>query len=158
MKIIWIYGMSVNHDILEAKYRWREEKWLQPPTANDRVILWNKTKCGVQSGDMESHFTGDRDSRNSHFPLWLWHCCQASDYYYINFDEKIPRTKLHPVSVFEKDFKCRFLKRFESPLDFILDQIPTNHQPQLSKIYSYFIWKRFRYHTGLLSATVKECH
>ena len=104
--------MSVNHDILEAKYRWREEKWLQPPTANDRVILWNKTKCGVQSGDMESHFTGDRDSRNSHFPLWLWHCCQASDYYYITFDEKIPRTKLHPVSVFKKDFKCRFLKRF----------------------------------------------
>ena len=93
--------MGVNHDILEAKYRWREEKWLRPPTANDRVILWNKTKCGVQSGDMESHFTGDRNSQNSHFPLWLWHCCQASDYYYITFDENIPRKKLHPGSVLQ---------------------------------------------------------
>ena len=47
------------------------------------------------------------------------------------------------------DFKCIFLKIFKSALDFICDQITTN-QPQLSKIYSYFIWKRTRYHTGLL--------
>ena len=102
--------MSVNHDILEAKYRWREEKWLQPPTANDRVILWNKTKCGVQSGDMESHFTGNRNSQNSHFPLWLWHCCQASDYYYIAFDEKIPIKKLHPGSMLQTILTAGSLK------------------------------------------------
>ena len=136
--------MTVIHDILEAKYRWREEKWLRPPTANDRVILWNKTKCGVQSRDMESHFTGDRNSQNSHFPLWLWHCCQASNYYYITFDENIPRKKLHPVSIFEKDSNGRF-KRFESPLDFILDQLHTNHPS-----YQKFIHISYEKRSGII--------
>ena len=142
MKIIWIYGMSVNHDILEAKYRWREEKWLQPPTANDRVILWNKTKCGVQSGDMESHFTGDRNSQNSHFPLWLWHCCQASYKYYITFDEKIPRKKLHPVSMLQTILTADSLKDW---ISFWIRYIRTTNQS-----YQKFIHISYEKGSGII--------
>ena len=143
--------MSVNHDILEAKYRWREEKWLQPPTANDRVILWNKTKCGVQSGDMESHFTGDRNSQNSHFPLWLWHCCQASYKYYITFDEKIPRKKLHPVSMLQTILTADSLKDW---FHFGSD----TYEPPTKAIKNLFIFHMKEDQVSYRVATVKECH
>ena len=54
------------------------------------------------------------------------------------YGRKIPK-KTSSWKCVANDFNCRFLKRYQSPLDFILDQIHMNHQPQLSKIYSYFI-------------------